>query len=187
MSNILNNNCILYYSSIQFSDKIWVKSALLIWDKIYLIVPKDYKSIDSYAIKSAIDEGVIENIVVKEADLDMTSKRDMSFCKKLRYFPSGFTCQTFNGSIHQNKMDDRIKKYFASLYDDFSDGFFKLPKDIINANMFFLVKTMSSRRNLQKNTDNSDMYTSMVFFNGKGDFADDAEEIDNKKEIQKNQ
>lgn len=171
MSNILNSNFILYYPSIEFSDETWVKSALLIWDKIYCIVPKEYKPLDTYAIKSAVDEGVIKNIVVNEADLDKTANEYIAFCDSLRYYPSGFTSRNFHSNIHQNKMDDRIKKYFASLYDDYVDGFFKLPKEIINGNMFF------SRRNIQKITDNPDMYTSMFFFDGTGDFADDAEDF----------
>jgi hypothetical protein len=56
---------VLYYPTIEFYDEVWLKTSLCLWDKIYRIVPDSYKPKDSDEVKTAIDNGLVKNIIFK--------------------------------------------------------------------------------------------------------------------------
>lgn len=62
-------NSILYYPTIEIRDEEWLKSALLVWDKVYRIVPKHHVPNDSDEIKEAIDNDLIRSITLEDDDL----------------------------------------------------------------------------------------------------------------------
>lgn len=43
----MNENCALYYPSVEFRDPVWIRQACLIWDCIYRIVPEGYSPKDT--------------------------------------------------------------------------------------------------------------------------------------------
>ena len=47
-------NYTLYYPTIEFRDKEWLWNACLLWDKIYRIVPQDYRPDDLFEIQQII-------------------------------------------------------------------------------------------------------------------------------------
>ncbi|SRR6266478_3433885 len=52
---------VLYFPSIEFRSVEWLKLALLLWDRIYRIVPPSYTPQDSYEVRVAVDAGLIVN------------------------------------------------------------------------------------------------------------------------------
>ncbi|MDR6944705.1 hypothetical protein J2W55_004565 [Mucilaginibacter pocheonensis] len=47
----MSSASILYYPSIEFASYEWVKSSLLLWDYVYRIVPENYETHDSPAVR----------------------------------------------------------------------------------------------------------------------------------------
>jgi hypothetical protein len=162
---------ILYYPTLEFQSETWVKASLLFWEKIYRIVPANYKTHDSDEIKIAISNGFIEDIELTEKDLRQTADKFESFCNQLQFNPAGFDSRTYEVRLHTDKIDERLKAYFKQFSKDTdSQGFLRIPQEIANGYMFYLSDTVSKRRNIAKLTDNPDMYAAMIYFDGKGDF-----------------
>jgi hypothetical protein len=171
MENNFLNHSVLYYPTIEFQDETWVKAALTVWDKIYRIVPANYNPKDSDEVKKAIEADLIENINLSVEDLEEAADKFTSFCHKLRFPPAGFDSSTYDVRLHSDKIDSRLIPYFKGIASEFdSSGFFRLPESIANGYMFYLSKSVSSRRNIAKLTDNPDMFSGMIYFDGNGHF-----------------
>jgi len=171
MDNNFVNHSVLYYPTIEFQSETWVKAALTIWDKIYRIVPANYNPKDSEEIKKAIDANLIENITLKLEDLEEAADKYIQFCDKLRFLPAGLDSSTYEVRLHTDKIDSRLIPYFKGIANDFDDaGFLRLSESIANGYMFYLSKSVSSRRNIAKLTDNPDMFSGMIYFDGNGHF-----------------
>lgn len=169
--NSFGSRSILYYPTIEFQSETWVKASLLFWDKIYRIVPGNYRTNDSEEIKIAISNGFIEDIELTHKDLKHTADKFESFCNKIQFNPAGFDSSTYEVRIHTDKIDERLKSYFKQFSEDTDrQGFLKIPQEIANGYMFYLSDTVSRRRNIAKLTDNPDMYAAMIYFDGEGDF-----------------
>jgi hypothetical protein len=150
---------ILYYPTLEFQSETWVKASLMFWDKIYRIVPTDYRTNDSDEIKIAVSNGFIENIELTTADLKQTADEFESFCEKLEFHPAGFDSSTYEVRLHTDKIDERLKPYFKRFSENTDkQGFLRLPKEIANGYMFYLSHIVSKRRDIAKLTDNPDMY-----------------------------
>ncbi len=164
---------ILYYPTIEFQSETWVKASLLFWDKIYRIVPSEYKTNDSDEIKIAISNGFIEDIELTSKDLKQTADKFESFCNQLEFNPAGFESTTYEVRLHTDKIDERLKPYFKQFSEEIDrQGFLRIPQELANGYMFYLSDTVSKRRNIAKLTDNPDMYAAMIYFDGKGDFEE---------------
>lgn len=172
--NSFESRSILYYPTLEFQSETWVKASLLFWDKIYRIVPANYKTRDSDEIKIAISNGFIEDIELTNKDLSQTADKFELFCNKLQFSPAGFESSTYDVRLHTDKIDSRLKSYFKqfSEYED-RQGFLKIPQELANGYMFYLSDTVSKRRNIAKLTDNPDMYAAMIYFDGDGDFDEE--------------
>ena len=173
MNNNFASDSILYYPTIEFQSETWVKAALTFWDKIYRIVPKGYKPMDSEEIGIAVKEGYIENIELTENDLSTTADKFENYCNTLDWYPAGFTRNSYTARLNVEKIDSRLRPYFeefAGTIDE--EGFYKLRNEIANGYMFFLSESISANRNIGKLTDNGDMFTAMSYFDGEGKFAE---------------
>lgn len=165
---------ILYYPTLEFQSETWVKASLLFWDKIYRIVPANYKTRDSDEIKIAISNGFIEDIELTVSDLRQTAFKFESFCNKLEFNPAGFESRTYDVRLHTDKIDGRLKAYFKQFSEDTdSQGFLRIPQEMANGYMFYLSDTVSRRRNIAKLTDNPDMYAAMIYFDADGNFNEE--------------
>lgn len=160
---------VLYYPSIEFLDSNWLKSAILLWDKVYRIVPKSYRPYDSEEVIEAVEKDYVRNIVLTNDDLSITANQFIDFSDHLSYLPAGFGSGNFDARIHREKIDYRLMDYFKRGRGELgNDGFIKVNRDIANGYMFFLASTISKRRNIPKMTDNADMYAAMTFFDYEG-------------------
>lgn len=114
---------------------------------------------------------MIENITIKHEDLDEAADKYEKFCKKLKFIPAGFDSATYEVRLHSDKIDARLIPYFKGLSSKFDEnGFFRLPESIVNGYMFYLSKSISSRRGIAKLTDNPDMFSGMIYFDGNGHY-----------------
>lgn len=170
MDNTFKQDKILYYPTIEFQDETWVKSALTFWDKIYRIVPRGYNPNDSDEIYIAKQEGLIEDIFLSADDLKITAIEFEKFCNDQNGLPAGLDASLYEVRLHDDKIDERLKPFFAQFSKSIDkEGFYKIPERIANGYMFFLSNTVSKRRNIPKLTDNPDMFAAMTYFDVEGE------------------
>lgn len=169
MNNSFKQDKILYYPTIEFQDETWVKSALTFWDKIYRIVPREYYPNDSDEIYIAKQEGLIEDISLSTGDLERTAVAFEEFCDNQNGLPAGLDASLYEVRLHSDKIDERLKPFFAQFSKSIDkEGFYRIPEKIANGYMFFLSDTVSKRRNIPKLTDNPDMFAAMTYFDMEG-------------------
>lgn len=170
MDNSFKQDKILYYPTIEFQDETWVKSALTFWDKVYRIVPRGYNPNDSDEIYIAKQEGLIEDIFLSTDDLKIAAIEFEKFCDNQNGLPAGLDASLYEVRLHTDKIDERLKPFFAQFSKSIDkDGFYKIPERIANGYMFFLSDTVSKRRNIPKLTDNPDMFAAMTYFDVEGE------------------
>lgn len=76
-------NTILYYPTIKIEDGVWLRNALLYWDKVSSIVPgSNYNDANSAEVEYLWDVGLYEPIY----PIEMQSDEDLckEFCKKVK-------------------------------------------------------------------------------------------------------
>ena len=171
------SNYILYYPSIEFQSTEWVKSSLLLWDKIYRIVPEGYEPIDNDEIRAFVDAGLIRNIVPTDDEKKSIEKKFKRTCKQLespQYRPAGLQSSDYD-LIHVDKIDKRLYPYLDEITKniDFSGNeWVRMSKPLARAYMFILSKAMAEFRNMNQGTDNPDVWSVGQYFSNKGNFGD---------------
>ncbi|HHP1041088.1 TPA: hypothetical protein ACR3S6_004879 [Bacillus thuringiensis] len=166
------SSSVLYFPSIEFSSDEWIKSSLLIWDKIYRIVPKNYKPIDSLVVKEAQESGLIENIILEEEDVTQTGNEFLKFCDSIPFTPAGLEAGDYE-FVHIDKIDTRLYPFLEKIVHHFNhEGFLRLSKELARGYMFYLSNTVATRRNLVRATDNRDSWTIAPYFTENANFQD---------------
>jgi hypothetical protein len=163
-------NSILYYPTIEIRDEEWLKSALLVWDKVYRIVPKHHTPNDSDEIKEAIDNDLIRSIVLEEDDLKGVSSNFTEFMESLPFTPAGLE-ESEPSLVHPDKID-------ASLYpilDAYSrgyteDGWLELPSELARGYMYFLAQVVAERRQLERGTNDPYNFAVGAYFSELANF-----------------
>ena len=163
---------VLYYPTIEFYDEVWLKASLCIWDKIYRIVPHSYKPKDSYEVKIAIDNGLVEDIRLKKPDLAQTAVQFESYLEDAPIVPAAVEgWENINVRLHPEKVDARILPILEGMAKKFNpDGFLSISEEVANIYMLFLADIVSKRRGMNKLTDNGDMFAIMHYFANDANF-----------------
>lgn len=155
---------ILYYPHIEIPDTNWLKSALLLWENVYRIVPTSYHPSDSDEVKSAVDAGLVRSIKLERQDLVGVTKKFEKFLKNLPFSPAGLEVGQ-SSQLHPEKVD-------ATLYPlldrytkgESADGWIELPREIVRGYMFFLSTQVAKRRKLDRATDSQEAYAISGYF-----------------------
>jgi hypothetical protein len=176
-------NTVLYFPSIEFRSVEWLKLALLLWDKIYRIVPPSYTPRDSYEVRVAADAGLVVNLHPSEEDMANTAGEYDDFLKTLQYPPAGL----YPGSLpidrlHPEKIDDRLYPLLERLAVGVdAEGFLNLPKEVARGYMLFLAESIASRKRIATASDLRDAWTIAPYFRERGNFFDEADEMANRE------
>jgi len=165
----------LYYPTIEFLDETWLRASLCLWDKIYRIVPSSYNPQDSDEVKKAIDHGLVENINLNRSDLEQTAEYFEKYINNLPMIPAGIegydNYDNIDVRLHPEKVDARILPILEGLAKKIDQkGFLHLNNEIANTYMLFLSDIVSKRRNINKLTDNGDMFAIMHYFANDANF-----------------
>ena len=163
---------VLYYPTIEFYDEAWLKTSLCLWDKIYRIVPDSYEPKDSDEVKIAIDNGLVENIVLSKSDLSQTAEQFEFYLENAETVPSAVEgWENINVRLHPEKIDARILPILEGMAKKFDpDGFLSISEEVANIYMLFLADVVSKRRRISKLTDNGDMFAIMHYFANDANF-----------------
>ena len=163
---------VLYYPTIEFYDETWLKSSLCLWDKIYRIVPSSYNPKDSDEVKIAIDNGLVENIILNKHDLAQTAELFESYLENAEIVPAAVEgWENVDVRLHPEKVDARILPILEGMAKKFNpDGFLSISEEVANIYMLFLADVVSKRRGISKLTDNGDMFAIMHYFANDANF-----------------
>ena len=168
---------ILYYPSIDFQSTEWVKSSLLLWDKVFRIVPEGCEPKDNDEIRTFVDAGLIENIMPTNDEKKSIEKSFKRTCKQMespQYRPAGLQSTDYD-LIHVDKIDNRLYPYLDKISKniDFSGNeWVKMSKPLARSYMFILSKAIAESRNMNQGTDNPDIWSVGQYFSNKGNFGD---------------
>jgi hypothetical protein len=84
-----NSDSILYFPSIEIRDPNWLRAALMVWGKVYRIVPEHYRPDDSDEVKKVGDAGLLTNLRLSKEELSETYDAYSTFMQGLRSVPDG--------------------------------------------------------------------------------------------------
>lgn len=113
MTNNFLQDSILYYPTIEIQNETWLKSALTFWDTVYRIVPAGYHPNDSYEVTIAKEAGLLRDINLTSKDLESAAEDFENFCEEVPFVPAGMDSSTYEVRLHSDKIDDRLKPFFA--------------------------------------------------------------------------
>lgn len=163
---------VLYYPTIEFYDETWLKASLCIWDKIYRIVPSSYNPKDSYEVQIAVDNGLVEDIRLNKSDLEQTAELFEQYLEDAPIVPAAVEGrENINVRLHPEKVDARILPILEGMAKKFDpQGFLSISEEVANIYMLFLADVVSKRRDINKLTDDGDMFAIMHYFANDANF-----------------
>jgi len=168
-------NYTLYYPTIEFRNKAWLWNACLLWDKIYRIVPQDYKPDDLFEVQQIIgNSDIISNLnpstYANEISLDFIEGL------KSNRWPSAALSYTTPDSnyvrLHEGKADIQLKKLLISSQKD-EEGFYNVSQEFASAYMMYLANYMAKKNNLYLSTESDFSWICSNFFEYEGKLDDD--------------
>lgn len=168
----------LYYPNIEFRDIDYIKRSLLVWDRIFRIVPPSYTPYDDAEIDTAISQGTIVNLTVDEYEKSKTAHEFLEFYRLRKQspmlgWPAGMDSSTFV-NINPEKIEARLLPLFEMLSKQINkDGFMEIPAEIAGGYMFYLANNVAKQRNLQLMTDSPDSWVAGSYFAHNGNFSDE--------------
>ena len=173
----MDNDSILYFPSIEFQNDEWVKSSLLLWDKIYRVVPKGYIPNDSRVVKEAQYNDLIRNIILDQEDVSSAGDNFLKFINKRSFLPSGLE-STGEYLIHEDKIDEMLYPQLDSISQKYDNHWFKFSKELARGYMFYLSDIVAKRRNLIRSTDDHNSWVVMPYFSEDGNFSDNTYDVE---------
>jgi hypothetical protein len=168
----------LYYPTIEFLDPNTLKKALLVWDKVFRIVPSTYEPHDPTEIREAQASGAIINISVDREEKARAAEGFLDLYRVRQdprvslVWPAGFSSPAFV-RINHEKIDGRLLPLFEQLSRSIDkDGFFDVREDLVGGYMFYLAYAVCSARSLQMLTDSADSWVVGTYFAQQANFAE---------------
>lgn len=165
---------ILYYPSIEFQSIEWVKSSILLWDRIYRIVPEGYIPDDSDEIKELIDNDLIRNIHLTKGDKEQTANDFVDFYQAIKDNRAAGLIVSDDERIHPDKIDNILYPYLDEIgpyfFDD--DNWLHMSGPMTRSYMFILSKVVANRRNMVRGTENLEAWAISPYFSERGNFAE---------------
>lgn len=166
----------LYYPSIEFRDPDFIKRSLLVWDRIFRIVPTGYIPADEQSIKTAVAEKAVIDLHIEDIEKSKAAEGFLDFYWTRRKsatrltWPAGLDSETFV-RINPEKIEARLLPIFEQLTTKWTnDGFMQVPPDLAGGYMFYLAKEVAQNRNLHLLSDSPDTWAVGSFFAHAGNF-----------------
>lgn len=167
----------LYYPSIEFRDVDFLKKSLLVWDRVFRIVPPSYKPNDDSAISEAVAEGLVVDLNVDDYEKSKAAHGFLDFYHVRKSsgnltWPAGLDSPTFV-RIDPEKIEARLLPLFEQLAKQVTgDRFLQVPPDLAGGYMFYLANSVAKQRDLQLITDSPDTWVVGSYFAHAGNFSE---------------
>ncbi|WP_200233690.1 hypothetical protein [Thiohalocapsa halophila] len=162
---------VLYYPHIEIADPKWLKTALLLWDNVYRIVPTTYAPADDDDTKRAVDAGHVRPVTLEKPDLQGIADDFRGFLQALPDLPAGLEPGGEVSQLHPEKVDATL----YPLLDQYAQGgskggWIELPSEIVRGYMFYLSAKVAERRQLHRCTDSKYSYAISTYFTEEANF-----------------
>lgn len=168
----------LHYPTIEFQDVDSLKRSLLIWDRVFRIVPQSYVPEDCAEVTAAVQSGAVVNLTVDDREKSNAAHRFLDFYAKRNdpnkrlVWPAGFSTETFT-RINPEKIDAKLLPLFEQLSRRMTaDGFMEIPHEHAGGYMFHLANSVAKERSLNLITESSDYWAVGTFFAQNGNFGE---------------
>lgn len=169
---------VLYYPSIEFQSIDILKKSLLIWDRVFRIVPSDYVPKDAAEIHEAVATGAIVNLTLDDDEKSQAAKKFLQFYADRNsqsnrlVWPAGMDSENLT-RLNPDKIDAKLLPLFEQLSRRLShDGFLEISQELAGGYMFYLAKAVAQKRSLGLFTDSADCWTVGTYFANDGNFDD---------------
>ncbi len=165
---------ILYYPSPEFRSPAWLKASLLVWDRIYRIVPPSYIPDDSLEVTMAKEHGIVRNITPEEEDIRAAGTQFLTFCNSLRSIPAGLHVPKHGfGYFRPGRIDERLYPSFNRISKEFHhDGWIRISTALADGYMYYLSKIVAQRRALVRGTDDRQSWSVSPYYVEEANFDD---------------
>lgn len=174
----MNENCALYYPSVEFRNPIWLRQACLIWDYIYRIVPNGYTPKDDEFVKGLIDEGIIINIIPSDMNevLKKVANKFMSLLNCGYWEAAAFSLYKdhtgVSSKLHKDKVDESLRTYLnKQIFQgiDNNEEYLPIPQEFSALYMAYLANELLIEWNVKEDfsviTDSPALWTGNIFYN----------------------
>jgi hypothetical protein len=181
MERNMSRNYTLYYPTVEFRNPYWLWSASLVWDRIYRIVPENYKPNDSDNIRKLIEDGdIVTAINPKEyAEKAIDSFMDYLNVKEKAWaaaLDNSFYTNKEYVELHKDKADVKIREMILAEEKEDSD-WLNVPHDMASIYMLYLAGYIAEKYNVSLSTDYAEAWCGSNFFQYEGNLNDnDVEE-----------
>jgi hypothetical protein len=163
---------VLYFPHIEIADSQWLKASLLLWERVYRIVPESYAPVDGTDTRIALDADLVRAARLESADVREIAADFRAFLDSLPVLPSGLEDDETD-LLHPEKVDATL----YPLLDQYATGrqkggWIELPREIVRGYMFFLSAKVADRRQLHRCTDDKQAYAVASYFSEDGNFTE---------------
>lgn len=166
----------LIYPNLHFTDDQTIKESLLLYDKLYRIVPEEITPKDSDKIKKFNDDynNIIKNISPKKYVMKVSNdfKNNLD---RWRKNASGMMIDPDNPNsaiLYEEKVYDKLQQIFIDEgYLAYRDGYLIGNDELIHSYMTYLALEMSTKNNLDLVTYHDNAWTCQEYLNYDGQFA----------------
>ena len=149
-----------------------MKASLLVWDRVYRIVPESYTPRDDDEVALAVDDGLIRSVRLEKTDVGEAATAFQALLDDFATLPSGFDPGGGVTNIHLDKIDARLYPVLEGLAEQISDQWIGLPSEVARGYMLTLATEVAKRRQLTLTTDDPDAWVASSFINERGAFSE---------------
>jgi hypothetical protein len=163
---------VLYFPHIEIETPQWLKISLLLWDKVYRIVPKNYVPLDTADTKRAVDADLVRAVNLEPPDLQGISRAFERFLNDLPFIPAGLESGE-TSLLHPGKIDVNLYPLLEQYAQGGTKGgWIELPREIVRGYMFFLSTQVAKRRQLERCTDDKYSFAVSSYFSEEANFGE---------------
>lgn len=177
----LTINSALYYPRIEFQDAKWLRTAALVWDKIYRIQPDDFSPNESDDIKRLCENGDIGIPLQPKAYAKTVAEEFMHNINTEKWQAAALEKEQVKSyaKIHHDKIDVQIREMLISKgLAASNDQWLYVPEDFESLYMTYLAKKMGKKNNLQVVSDSDAAWTALTYYSTVGiDTENDVEQL----------
>lgn len=168
----------LYYPTIEFRDVNSLKRALLVWDRVFRIVPASYVPNDDPEVAVARSEGLVVDLALEPTEKSLAAQHFLDLYHRLDnpsnrlVWPAGLSTEAFT-RINPDKIDAKLLPLFEQLSQRLTaDGFLEVSSELAGGYMFYLANAVASKRSLDLLSDSPDYWTVGTFFASAANFTE---------------
>lgn len=164
-------NSALYYPRIEFQNAQWLRTAALIWDKIYRIQPDEFTPNESDDIKQLCEDGDI-GIPLQPKEYAKTVAEEFMMNVHTEQWQAAALDKEQVKSytrIHHDKIDVEIREMLISKgCANSDDQWLYVPEDFASLYMTYLARKIGKKNNLQAVSDSDAAWTALTYFSTVG-------------------